>query len=197
MSIRCFIAIELEEKIKNQLAEQQRLFRKRLSSNESSIKWVKSEQIHLTLKFLGNVADQDIREICDAVSRAASEFQPFLFSVGTCGCFPPKGAARVLWIGITEGQPELKLLAKRVDHWVNKLGFPLEKRAFSGHLTLARIRQANVGKAVHSVVDKTSIEILGQQRVSAITLFQSELRPGGPVYTPMHHAPLTEPYESR
>ena len=192
MSIRCFIAIELEEKIKNQLAEQQKLFRKRLSGNESSIKWVKPEQIHLTLKFLGNVADQDILEICNAVSRAVSEFQPFSFSIGTCGSFPPNRPARVLWIGITQGQPELKQLAKRVDHWVNKIGFPLEKRAFSGHLTLARIRQTNAGKAVSRVAEQTAVDNLGVQTVSAITVFQSDLRPGGPIYTPLHHAPLTD-----
>ncbi len=190
-SIRCFIAIELEEEIKNRLAEQQRMFRKRLSGNESSIKWVKPEQIHLTLKFLGNVSDQDLQEICAAATRAASEFQPFSFSVGGCGCFPPKGPARVLWIGITEGQSELKQLAKRVDHWVNKLGFPREQRAFSGHLTLARIRQANAGKVVRNVVEGTTLDSLGQQSVSTITVFQSDLKPGGPIYTPLHHAPLT------
>ena len=190
MNIRCFIAIELDKTIREQLSLIQKKLQKQLRGNESGIKWVPPENIHLTLKFLGNVADQDIREICAAVSRAASEFQPFSFSVGTCGCFPPKSAARVLWIGITEGQPELKQLAKRVDHWVNKLGFPLEKRAFSGHLTLARIRQANAGKAVSRAAEETTIETLGQQTISEITVFQSDLRPGGPIYTPLHHAPL-------
>ena len=112
--------------------------------------------------------------------------------VGGCGCFPPQGPARVLWVGIIDGRLELKQLAKRVDHWVNKLGFPLEKRAFSGHLTLARIRQANAGKAARNVVEQTSLETLGQQSVSAITVFQSDLKPGGPIYTPLHHAPLTD-----
>ena len=192
MSIRCFIAIEIEEPIRNEIARVQQRLRKKLRSNDSGIKWVPPENIHLTLKFLGNIADQDIPEICNAVSRATSEFQPFSFGVGTCGCFPPKGAARVLWIGITQGQPELKQLAKRVDHWVNKLGFPLEKRAFSGHLTLARIRQINVGKDIHRLVEQTTLETLGQQIVSAITVFQSDLRPGGPIYTPLQHAPLTD-----
>lgn len=192
MSIRCFIAIELDEPIKTQLEKQQRMFRKRLSGNESAIKWVPPNNIHLTLKFLGNVADQDIPEICDAVSHAASEFQPFSFTVGTCGCFPPKGLARVLWIGIIDGQSELKQLAKRIDHWTNKLGFPLETRAFNGHLTLARIRQANAAKAVARTVEQMPVETLGRQTVSQITVFQSELKPGGPIYTPLHHAPLTD-----
>jgi 2'-5' RNA ligase len=192
MSIRCFIAIEIEEEIRKEIARVQQRLKKELRGNESGIKWVPPENIHLTLKFLGNVSDQDIPEICNAVSRAASEFQPFSFGVGTCGSFPPNRPARVLWIGINQGQPELKQLAKRVDHWVNKLGFPLEKRAFSGHLTLARIRQPNVGKAVLRVAEQTTIETLGQQTVSAITVFQSDLRPGGPIYTPLHHVPLTD-----
>lgn len=191
MSIRCFIAIEIEEEIRNEIARVQQRLRKELRGDESGIKWVPPENIHLTLKFLGNVADQDLREICDAVSRAASECPPFSFSVGACGCFPPKGSARVLWIGITDGQPELKQLAKQVDHWVNKLGFPRERRAFSGHLTLARVRSFNAGKAVRRVVEQTSIETLGQQSISRITVFQSDLKPGGPIYAPLHHAPLT------
>jgi len=190
MNIRCFIAIEIEEPIREEIARVQQRLRKELRGNEPGIKWVPPENIHLTLKFLGNVADQDIPEICAAVSRAASECSPFSFSVGTCGSFPPNRPARVLWIGITEGQPELKQFAKRVDHWVNKLGFPLEKRAFSGHLTLARIRQSNAGKAVSHAAEQTAVDNLGVQTVSAITVFQSDLRPGGPIYTPLHHAPL-------
>jgi len=192
MSIRCFIAIEIEEEISKEIARVQRQLQKELRGNESGIKWVPPENIHLTLKFLGNVTDQEIPEICAAVSRAASECPPFSFSVSTCGSFPPHRPARVLWIGITAGQPELKQLAKRVDHWVNKLGFPLEKRAFSGHLTLARIRQPNAGKAVLRVVEQSPLETLGQQSVTVLTLFQSDLRPGGPIYTPLHHAPLTD-----
>ena len=190
MPIRCFIAVEIDETIRQEISRVQQRLQKELRGNESGIKWVPPENIHLTLKFLGNVTDQDIPEICDAVSRAASEFQPFSFGVGTCGCFPPNRPARVLWIGITEGQPELKQLAKRVDHWLNKLGFPLEKRAFSGHLTLARIRQPNAGKAVSRVVSESSVGTPGQQDLSEITVFQSDLKPGGPVYTALHHAPL-------
>jgi RNA 2',3'-cyclic 3'-phosphodiesterase len=192
MTIRCFIAIEIEEAIRDEFARVQQQLQKELRGNESGIKWVPPENIHLTLKFLGNVTDQEIPEICAAVSRAASESSPFSFSVGSCGSFPPNRPARVLWIGITEGQPELKQFAKRVDHWVNKLGFPLEKRAFSGHLTLARIRQPNAGKAVSRVATEITIGTLGQQDLSEITVFQSDLRPGGPVYTPLHHAPLTD-----
>lgn len=192
MSIRCFIAVELDEEIKRELAKLQDRLGRALGSDESMIKWVRPENIHLTLKFLGEVDDKLLPDICAAVSEAAGTFGAFDFEVGNCGCFGSGGSARILWVGITGGNEKLAALAKAVDDNLGVLDFPPERRKFSAHLTLARIRNVKVGRAVREVVDKLDGFTLGSQDVTELTVFQSELRRSGPIYTAVHHGPLSE-----
>ena len=190
MSIRCFVAAELDENIRKQLAQLQDRLRRKLPPDTTSIKWVKPENIHLTLKFLGEVDDNIIPDICSAVSEAVRCFNPFDSEIADCGCFGSSSSARVLWVGINEGQDKLTDLARAVDKALATLDFPRERRKFSGHLTLGRIRSSKSGRLVHDVVQNLEPIQLGTQTISQLTVFQSELTRSGPIYTALHHAPL-------
>lgn len=190
MAIRCFAAIELDTVIAGGLGQWQGVLKRKLATVGSGISWVRANQIHLTLKFLGEVEDGGVMEVCEALSLAAGECSPFEIEVGGCGCFPPGGSARVVWAGITRGAEELAALQQVVDGYLNEAGYPLEARRFSPHLTLARIKKPSVGYEVRDVVEKMELEIPAVQEVGELTLFQSVLTREGPVYTAMHHAEL-------
>ncbi|MCK5269950.1 MAG: RNA 2',3'-cyclic phosphodiesterase [Sedimentisphaerales bacterium] len=190
MSIRCFIAIELDEGIRGELGRLQDRLRRRLQVNDKAVKWVRPENVHLTLKFLGEVADRVIPDICSAVSEAAGEIAPFTFEVTDCGCFPRSGAARVLWVGVKQGKETLLQLQEMVELYLAEIGFPPEERRFSAHLTLGRIKNTEAGRLVHDAVAELEPIRLGCRDVSEITVFQSELTQSGPIYTPLHHGKL-------
>lgn len=191
MSIRCFVAVELDRTIQKQLDRLQERFRRDHKINDSALKWVRSQNIHLTLKFLGEVPDRQIVDICAAVSQAASQSAPFDLEIGNCGCFPPRGSARVLWVGLTTGLEPLKTLQENLELSLLDLGFEPEHRPFSPHLTLARIKNAQIGRLLSDTVGSLDPLTVGGQSVAEITVFQSDLDRTGPTYTPLHHAPLS------
>ncbi len=168
----------------------QRQLRSQHRLDDASIKWVRPDSIHLTLKFLGDVEDRRINEVCTAVSQTADRFEAFDFHVAGAGSFPPGGAARVVWAGITDGAEDLQALADAIDHACHELGFPLEGRKFSSHITLARVKNFAVGHQARQAAESIGPLDIGVQGVSSITVFQSVLERGGPTYTAMHHASL-------
>ncbi|MBN1846768.1 MAG: RNA 2',3'-cyclic phosphodiesterase [Sedimentisphaerales bacterium] len=193
MSIRCFIAIELDEAIQREFSRLQEKWGRSLRDCQSEIKWVRPANIHLTLRFLGDVDDRHLVDVCQAATEAAAAVGPFSIAFGGAGTFPPHGAARVAWIGLTEGLDELGSLYKNLEEQLGLLDYPPEHRGFSPHLTLARIRQAAAGQRVRQVVGAADISDLGGQTVTQVTVFQSDLTPAGPIYSALHHAPLTGP----
>ena len=186
MSIRCFIAVELEHVMKRELGRLQARLRHKLDVGDKSMKWVRPENVHLTLKFLGDVEYEQVPEICRAVDQAVKESAPFFFDLGNCGCFPAVGAARVLWVGILEGEREMVKLQQALENSLQPSGFPPEGRKFSPHLTLARIKNAKAGRGVQEAAKTIEPFHLSWQEVFEIIVFQSELTPTGPIYTPMH-----------
>lgn len=190
MSHRLFIAIELNKSVTQELDRLCRRLQHKYDLNDRAIKWVKSSNIHLTLKFLGDVVDGDIPSVCDTLTEVAEQFNPFDFEIADCGYFPPKSAARILWAGIQEGQEDLQALAEVIDMAYNALGFPLENKPFRAHLTLARIKQAKVGYEVREALEQVEPFSLTHQSVSQIALIESILTRNGPEYTPMHHTRL-------
>ena len=190
MSMRCFIALDLDESIKNRLELLQGEMRRRMGADGNAVKWVQSEQIHITLKFLGDVDDGMIRDVCDWTSDVAQQAEPFDFEVGGCGCFPPNGAARVFWAGIANGQHEMAALAGQIDQAMNDLGFPLENRPFNAHLTLGRIKAPRAGHVLRETLEQIEQQPYGVQAVNNIIIYESTLERSGPIYTPIHHAAL-------
>jgi 2'-5' RNA ligase len=189
--VRSFVAINLPNDVKEALqrvAEEQRAI-----MPERSIRWSRVSGIHLTLKFLGDVAESDLPAIKAALAGCCVDHVPFFFSVGGMGCFPNVKRPRVLWVGVTEETGRLTALQRDVEQHLEGLGFAREKRAFHPHLTLGRTRQGlrsseltRIGEAVAS----SEVGELGKVHVDKIHLMRSDLRPDGAVYTSLQRVSL-------
>ncbi|MBN2384269.1 RNA 2',3'-cyclic phosphodiesterase [bacterium] len=178
--LRCFIAIELDLAIKDLL----RNIQERLGKCNAPLRLVKPEGIHLTLKFLGEIQQVLVERISGVLAQIMPQFSPFRLSLNEVGAFPHPGKARVLWIGIDQGREQLVALQKHIEHELDsRLKIGREKRAFSPHLTLARLKYP-------SPVDHLFPEIVKDKQLFSLTmpvhcikLFQSILRPSGAEYT--------------
>ena len=182
--IRAFIAIELDESIKESLTKLQERLKGQVP--QGSVRWVRSEGIHLTLKFLGDVPADQIGEITRALERSCQGFAPSSLSCGGLGCFPDLKRPRVVWVGVREETGTLAQLQKAIEENVAPLGYPPEKRKFSPHLTLGRVqRRVSSGdlRRLGELVGASEIGTLGQMEVRSINLIRSDLRPSGAVYT--------------
>ncbi len=194
MPIRCFVAIEIDSEIQKQLGLIQGQLRRQLCGNDAGIKWIEPHNIHLTLKFAGDVDDSQVTEICQAITDATSEFDPFDFDLEGIGCFPKEGSARVVWCGITRGQEDLCALQEAIDTFLGDAGIPMERRGYSAHLTLARIKNTNTGLAVKELVDKFDANMMfSPQSVSEVKILHSTLTKDGPIYDTIHTAELYKP----
>lgn len=190
--LRTFIAIELDETLRSAIARMQGKF-KRLAPS-GSVKWVAPEGIHLTLKFLGDTPASRLDEIAAVLRVACAPCAPFEFSVEGRGCFPNTRRPRVVWVAVRDKGQTLARLQTAVERHVAPMGWPTEERGFSPHLTLGRVSK-NAGPAeaaaVGQMIEKSVVEGIGVQRVTAVNLIQSELRPTGAVYTTLVSVPLT------
>ncbi len=173
--MRAFIAIDLPEAIQNALAQKQAAFRACCPDAQ----WTRPEGIHLTLKFLGQVSDEQVRDVTTALA-ALGPFERFAVEVRGFGFFPDARRARVLWAGL-EAPPDLAQLAKRVEDSMENVGFPTEARPFTPHLTLARFKLPRPQPALQAFIEKER-ETLGRLEVSELFLFESKLSPRGAEY---------------
>jgi 2'-5' RNA ligase len=176
--MRLFIAIELPEEAKKELA--------RLRMDIPGARWVPSDQIHLTLSFLGEVDEAALERLTGQLARITLPEIEIHFS-GT-GCFPDRRRPRVLWIGL-EPNPRLNSLATRVREAVLACGIPQEERPFSPHITLARIKLPSPGMC-DAFLDRDRRPRLPALRVREFTLFQSRLTPQGAEHIPLRSFPL-------
>jgi RNA 2',3'-cyclic 3'-phosphodiesterase len=189
--LRTFIAIELDEPLRSAIGRVQGKF-KRLAP-PGSVKWVAPEGIHLTLKFLGDTLQSRIPDIDAALRTACADFAPFEFSVEGRGCFPNFRRPRVVWVAVRDKGQVLGRLQMAVEKHVAPLGWPTEERGFSPHLTLGRVAKgANSAEeaAIGQMVEKSVVEQIGSQRVLAVNLIRSDLRPSGAIYTTLVSVPL-------
>src|SRR5215208_2028699 len=138
-SIRTFVCIEVPETVKQRIASLQQ----ELRTSPAQISWVKPSNIHLTLKFLGDVPASRVEAIHLAVKRAATSIQGFEIEVGGAGCFPAPRNPRVLWVGLTDLPESLKQLHGSLEAELLREGFPRESKRFSPHLTIGRVRAPN------------------------------------------------------
>ena len=183
--MRCFLAIELDDSIKRKLSEAQDLFR----GLEGKIALVPPAQMHLTLKFLGEVSDPQIPQIIEKLNEAARLISPFDIQICGLGAFPKPEAAKVLWVGIGKSD-SLRTLFDNTEDELTKLGFPPEPRDFIPHLTIARIR-GRINRFLCSQIIADNINFsAGLQCAKSIILFASELNPSGAVHTKLSTIPL-------
>ena len=190
--LRTFIAIELDEPLRHALGVAQNRLKRQ--TPPGSVKWVAPDGIHLTLKFLGDTPAGRIAEIAGALRVACTRYAPFEVSVEGRGCFPNFRRPRVVWVAVRDRTQTLAPLQEAIERHVAPLGFPTEARGFSPHLTLGRIARnadSTAAAAVGQAVENSVVEQIGVQRVAAVSLIKSELRPTGAVYTILASAPLT------
>jgi len=177
--IRAFIAIELPAELRLALNQLQAQLK---SSRQSSVKWVDADSIHLTLKFLGNIASDSIAEITRAMEEAARVIIPFHLEVKGVGAFPNLKRVQVVWVGIGGEVDKLNQLQQRLESNLAPLGFTPESRAFKAHLTLGRIRDhasVNERQQLGQLIADTEFEA-GTIRVDAINLMRSQLTEKAP-----------------
>ncbi|MEK9149297.1 MAG: RNA 2',3'-cyclic phosphodiesterase [Candidatus Desantisbacteria bacterium] len=166
------MAIPLSHEIKKILS----LLQKRLSPSIKDAKWVEPENIHLTLKFLGEVEEKRVKDIAECCQMAVNEKPSFLISLGAIGGFPNLVIPRVIWVGIKEEKERVEELANDLEERLHKIGFPKETRPFSSHLTLARIRLPKRVSFPAIEPEQASMKAL------SIQLIQSTLLPKGATY---------------
>lgn len=191
--IRAFIAIEFPSEIQQRLEQVSRQVQQCLSSLPGNIvRWVPAENIHLTLKFLGDVSVANLDLLNEMLLAEAQEHRSFELSVGGLGAFPNLHHPRVLWVGI-QAPPELAVLQSGIESRMEKLGYPREERPFSPHLTLGRVtRNASNTEArqIGNALQSAKVGFLGVVWAGEVRLFKSVLQPGGSVYTSLFTAPL-------
>ncbi len=190
--MRCFIAIDIDQETKDGLGQLQQKLLNRVNIRKSDVKWVSPESIHLTLKFLGEVRDEEIARICDVVKNVVGRFKSFELSFEQVGSFGGK-RARVLWVGTTDGKEMLSQLQAELDSGLDCIGFSAETREFAGHLTLCRIRNPKAGLKLAEVSKNYKDFKLSSILVDSVVVYQSQLEPDGPVYTQLGNYKLCEP----
>lgn len=188
--LRAFIAIELPSEVQKKLSQVIQRLQEPL--RDVSIRWVKPHNIHLTLKFLGEVSINNLETIKQILIKEAAEVPPFEFSIGELGAFPNLKRPRVLWLHAT-APPELLALQRSIDIQTERLGYVSKERTYSPHITIGRVnRQVDSGDIhrISTLLQKMHIGLVEVVRVSTVTLFRSDLHPDGSVYTPLAIASL-------
>jgi 2'-5' RNA ligase len=191
-SIRSFIAIELSPDILRRVSRLQE--RIKADMPPGLLRWTRPEGIHLTLKFLGDVQADRLEAIAEALRAACLPHAPFSLSIGGMGVFPNPRRPRVLWIGVDEPAGVLIRLQRDVEQTVAPLGFPTERRRFSPHLTLGRVKRGRRPaelEALGQYAERASVRV-GEMEVHAVHLMRSDLRPSGAVYTALAEVALCD-----
>jgi 2'-5' RNA ligase len=189
--IRSFVAIDLPDEAQNALREVGEQLRRRVPAGV--VRWSRISGIHLTLKFLGDVAEADIPQIKDALSEAGQRHTPFTLTIRGIGCFPNVKKPRVVWVGTQEITGSLVALQRDIEKSLTPLGFKPEKRAYHPHLTLGRTRRNVQGsdlKRLGQHIATSNVGELSQIQVNSFRLMRSDLHPDGAIYTPLAHFPL-------
>jgi 2'-5' RNA ligase len=183
--MRSFIAINLPSSIKAEIGE----IIARLRNAGPPARWVPAANLHVTVKFLDEISDDQVKPLIGAITAASNQTHPFELRLGGFGFFPNERKSRVFWIGIESGFETLRELARSVDHETAPLGFEPEKRPFSAHITLARFREpvpAGQLAVAASHLDYHSEPI----NVNGIDLMRSILSPKGAAYSVLGSVPL-------
>jgi len=180
--MRCFIAIDIDKQIRKALASLQDELQGKADIKKSDAKWVNPETIHLTLKFLGEIKDEQAVDVCNITGEVASRHESFELDVESVGHFGG-ASARVLWVGMGQNCEKLLQLQEDLEQQLDLAGWPREARKFSGHLTLCRIRNTKAGIILAQMAQEYKDFKLGTMPADSVSVYQSQLTPKGPIYT--------------
>jgi 2'-5' RNA ligase len=189
--MRCFIAIDINQTIRAALGNLQQELQKKADIKKGGVTWVKPDAIHLTLKFLGEIEDEQLADVSDIVKDVAGRHKSFQLSIESVGCFGGK-SARVLWVGTGEGSENLLRLQKDLEQQLVLAGWPAEEREFTGHLTLCRVKDSKAGVKLAQVAENYKQLKLGTISADSLCVYQSQLTPAGPIYTVLGNYKLLE-----
>lgn len=186
--MRCFIAVDIDTKILKQVEKLQDNLRSDMDPDTGAIKWVDLQRMHLTLKFLGEVQDCDLMEVCSIVASVAEKHGGFSLEVKNVGTFgsPP----RVVWVGVDENKI-LADLQKDLEDSFSLAGWKADIKKYKGHLTLCRIKSFQVGRKLERLIGKYENFDAGSCNVDSVCVYESDLTKTGPVYRLMKKCQLT------
>jgi len=189
--VRAFIAVDLSPETRKGLEQVSAELKRRIPGG--ALRWVPVENIHLTLKFLGDVSVTNIDVLNKIIDAVAALHHSFDISIGGIGAYPRILHPRVIWVGM-EAPSELPAIQHGLEIETARIGYAPEERPFSPHLTLGRVSRNASGQEIHQISEvlKTyKVGFLGVTRVESLHLFRSDLNPGGAVYTRLHSAQLS------
>ncbi len=185
-NLRLFIAIELSAQQRKEVASLQNTTRHKLKG----VRWVRPEQLHLTLKFLGDTNIDHINKIKLSMDESAASFSHFQVKYGACGVFPSVRKARVIWISLKEGKIEIENLFQALDQALTSKGFKQETRRYQPHLTIGRITRSLPEDAIEQFLsDHQSFES-SHHTTAELILFESRLTEKSAIHTPLYKATL-------
>lgn len=187
--MRLFVAFDIPEKAREILSGVADAKREELAG----ARWVRPENLHLTLKFIGEYREDDLGRLSQEIRAAAERCPSFTAALGGCGAFPSRRKARVIWVGLSEGADEAGHVARKLDARLEKVGIKREPRPFRGHLTLARLkRPGDCTEGLEGI--EAMLEELEKIPfvIGEVTLYRSILGPQGPKYTVLERIPLKE-----
>jgi len=186
-NIRAFLAIEPSEDVLRAMSRLQEKLRREIGGRVS---WTKPQGQHLTLKFFGDISEEDLNHIDTAVHNRTSSGSPLNLKIEKLGVFPDVRRSRVLWCAISGDVEKLSALQKQLDNDFAGIGFPMDDRPFRGHFTLGRIKDSHGLTGISEALTKHNAFTAGEFTCNELILFQSKLTPQGAVYTKLAVFPL-------
>lgn len=183
--IRTFIAVELPDTIKEQVES----LENQLMKARANIKWIRPHNIHITLKFLGDIPSDRLELVSAGVREAVETIAPFQLALGRAGAFPNLDRPRVLWLDVEDVGNALIDLQSRVETALCARRFVREERPFSPHLTIGRVRSPKGSNGLTALMKQIPFQT-PEFHIDRVAIIKSELRPSGPIYTVLEHAEL-------
>lgn len=185
MPLRTFLALDLDVPIVAGLVKAQQ----QLANPADKVKWVERENLHVTLKFLGDVPDDLLTDVCRQVAAAAARVQPFSFDVRGLTVSPTHGPIRMIWAGVRDNSGMIGVLHDELDKMLPGLG-PQEHRLYRPHITLARVKHVKIAALFRGAVATWADREFGFQHCDEVVAYTSSLGDEGPTYTPLYAAPI-------
>ena len=185
--MRVFIGIKLDERVHNEIEKFLEPFKK----ISSPIRWVKPENVHITLKFIGEVPEEKYAKIENYLGEAEFDTGPFDLRLAGCGKFGRGNTLNIFWIGITPSDP-LALVFKKIENILAKIGIEKENRPFKPHITVGRNKKNFNFKSFFNMIEENSQQLISEFNVGHFQVFKSQLRPEGPIYTTLKEIPLAQ-----
>jgi 2'-5' RNA ligase len=186
MATRTFLALPLDEALCRHLADVQR----QLDTVGAKVRWTAPEQLHVTVKVLCDVEDEDLADVCQVAAAVAAEIEPFDFRVARLICSPPAGYLRMVWVGIEEATGRMEELHQKLDMVFADMGYKAEHRGFHPHLTLGRVKSSLRILQLRQAIEAMGDTEFGEQGADDLIVFASQRHKGGPEHTVLSTAEL-------